>query len=167
MGRSQMQFLYFSFLEIYKTEGVRQLLLDQNERLLNEFVPKLIIFRAMLHLNKIIDAKKNALMSKKIDKNNLFENVQDKRIDFGKLSAKENRFELPKSTHYSKHLNTTVFDFLTKRTRNREHRPTIKKPIKEPQINTIPNPLKLRKTQSNDFRNPENRPTLIRRESPS
>jgi hypothetical protein len=91
-----MQFLYFSFLEIYNTKQVRELLLEQNERLMNTFIPKLIIFRAMLHFNQVIEAKKHSLLYKKENLKDLFEQIEDKKIDFGKLSAKENRFEVPK-----------------------------------------------------------------------
>ena len=91
-----MQFFYFSFLEIYKTKGVRQLLLESNKRLLTKFIPKLIIFRAMLHLNKIVNAKKKMMENKQEEKTDLFSNIKDKKIDFGKLSAKENIFEIVK-----------------------------------------------------------------------
>ena len=89
-----MQFFYFAFLEIFNTVQVKELLLEQNERLMTQFIPKLIIFRAMLHFNRVIEAKKDALLNKKENLKDLFKQVQDKKIDFGKLSAKENRFEI-------------------------------------------------------------------------
>jgi hypothetical protein len=91
-----MQFFYFSFLEIFNTKQVKQLLLEENERLMKQFIPKLVIFRAMLHLNQVIEAKKDALLNKKENLKDLFKQVQDKKIDFGKLSAKENRYEVIK-----------------------------------------------------------------------
>lgn len=94
-----MQFLHACFAEVYKTPRVRDLLLDEHSRLLQEFVPKLVILRAMLHFNSVVSAKRHALAHGETDLKELFDKVRDKRVDFGKLSAKENRFEpLPLSS---------------------------------------------------------------------
>ena len=90
-----MQFFYFSFLEVYQTEGVQALLIAKNERLLSYFIPQLIIFRAMRHLNKVINDKFEDNCNNKENKenkNNLFDGVDDKNLHFEKLSANSQTF---------------------------------------------------------------------------
>lgn len=89
-----MQFLQACLAEVYHTPRVRELLLDHDSRLLQEFVPKLVILRAMFHLNQVIEAKRRALETDGIELKGLFHQVRDKHIDFGRLSAKDNRFDL-------------------------------------------------------------------------
>ena len=99
MLRSQVQFFYECFLEIFKTEGIRDLLLSKDERLLKYFIPRLVIFRALLHLNKVIDSKFDQMQLQKnsSSKSRIYQNVDDQLIGFGKFSAKEGRFEIPLS----------------------------------------------------------------------
>lgn len=82
-------------MEIYKTNGVKELLLEKDERLLQDFLPQVIIFRAMMHFNKTIQSKLDSITSNHKTEKNIFDEVDEKLIRFEELSAKENRFEIP------------------------------------------------------------------------
>lgn len=95
--RAQMMFFYNVFKIIVKTNVVNTLLFERDEKFICSYLTKFIVFKALLHFNKVIDSKMKIFNFEKKESNNLYQNIKEQRIGFHLLSAKEKRFEIPLS----------------------------------------------------------------------